>query len=247
MRRFGVAVALAVVGAAMFVAAPPALAACHAFTVRAEPARAAEGGKVTVTVTRDAGVNPSQIDVSTVDVTAKGGEDFPAVKRTVSFTTETQQSFDIPVTDDQATEGDETFRLHLSNPGGCAVNPNFTVGPDATVTIVANDATATTAPSPGGATTSRPTTTATTTSSATTASTAVEAGIPTSTEGTAATTTTTTEPTASDDEALSPVGDDDDGEDDDGAGGLLIVAALLAAGAVGGAGYMLYRRRPGPG
>lgn len=234
-----VLVAVAVGGAVVMVA-PAAQAACHAFTVSAEPAQVAEGGKVTVTVTRDAGVNPSQVDVSSVDVTAKGGEDYPAQKRTVSYTAETQQSFEIPVTDDAVSEGAETFRLHLSNPGGCAVNSNFSVGPDATVTILASDASGTTT-TPTAAPTAPPTTrppgSTTTADDTTTVPTSASPSAPAGeTEDTSSTTTTLA------DEAGQALPSSESDDEDDGGGGL-VAAAALAVAALGGAGYVLYRRR----
>lgn len=124
----------------LFFAGGPALAGCHNWTVEVSPARVTEGGKVTVTVSRDDNFSPSQIDVSTVDETAKAGRDYTALRRTVSFTSETQQTFSVPTTNDTSDEPDETFRVHLSNPGGCAVNMQYIVGPDARVTIRDNDA-----------------------------------------------------------------------------------------------------------
>lgn len=122
------------------VPAPAVRAVCHSFTVQASPAQIGEGGTVTVTVNRDAGFAPSQVDVSTVDETARAGEDYTALQETVAFTTETERRFPIPITDDASAEGAETFRVHLSNPGGCPPNPNFVVGPDATVSISDNEA-----------------------------------------------------------------------------------------------------------
>src|SRR5688500_15192508 len=92
-----VAVAAAVIAGTTIAWQQPALAACHAFTIAVSPASVAEGGTVTVTVTRDAGVNPSNVDVSSINETAQAGSDYPAVQRTVSFTTETQQTFTVAV------------------------------------------------------------------------------------------------------------------------------------------------------
>lgn len=238
MRRLrALLVALAVVGA-LLMAAPRALAACHAFTVSANPAEVAEGGKVTVTVSRDAGLNPSQVDVSSVDVTATAGEDYPAVKRTISFATETQQSFELAVTDDSAAEGDETFKLHLSNPGGCAINPNFQLGPDATVTIPHNDASGTTPP-PTAAPTTRPPAMTTTSHGARTTPTSAD---PNPSAPGSETTSSTAANTAT-----SPLGEADQTlpatEDDGGSGVGLAIAAVVAIVALGAAGYFLYRRR----
>lgn len=109
---------------------------------------------VTVTVTRDGDVQDSQISVTSVNETANGGSDFPTVARSVVFTAGIQQTFEVPITNDSAPEGAETFRLHLSDPSGCLINPNYFVGPDATVTIAANDAVPSTTTSTIAATTS---------------------------------------------------------------------------------------------
>lgn len=141
--------------------AQPAAAACHHFMVSASPNPVAEGETLTVTVSRDANLAPSHVDVSTIDETATAGMDYPALSRTVSFTTDIQQSFPLSIPSHPATsEPARTFRLHLGNPGGCAVNPNFVVDPDVQVTIEANGVVPTTA-----ATT--PTTSAATTGPAT--------------------------------------------------------------------------------
>lgn len=129
-----------------------ARAGCHSFTVTVSPDKVPEGGTVTVTVERDGAFAVSQIDVSTVDDTATAPEDYEALEETVSFTTGTDQQFSIPIADDGAAEGPETFRVRLSNPGGCEINPNFRVGPDAVVTIEVSEAGATTpAPETTGA------------------------------------------------------------------------------------------------
>ena len=133
---------LAIVAGAAWIAldSEATSAACHAFEVTAEPATVDEGGAVQVTVSRDGAVGTSQIDVETIDGTARGGADYePVARRTISFTNETSQAFPIQTKEDADRESAETFRIHLSNPGGCTVNPNFSVGPDATVTIGASD------------------------------------------------------------------------------------------------------------
>lgn len=103
----------------------PALAACHHFSVAAHPATVTEGSQTTVTVSRDGAVGPSQIDISTVDGTAKAGRDYTTLKRTVMFTNETAQNFTVATRDDRAQSPARTFRLHLSHPAGCTVNPNY--------------------------------------------------------------------------------------------------------------------------
>lgn len=247
--RIGVVAAGGLVVAALFViTSPPAFAACHAFTVKAAPARAAEGTSVTVTVSRDGAVNPSNVDVSSVDETATAGEDFTAVHRTISFTTDTEQSFAVPITDDAVSEGDETFRLHLSNPGGCTINQNFVLGPDATVTIAANDTSATTAPPTSSAPspTSRAPSTVATAPSATAAAAPAAAGTSSTSEASASASTSAGNPTSSTavDRELA-ASDQSDG----GSSGGVAVAATVAAVVVVAAGlaaWFVRRRRAGP-
>lgn len=241
MGRTGMLTAAALAGSGwMLVASPgPAFAACHAFEVDVEPAEVAEGGVVTVTVSRDAGVAPSSVDVSAESGTATSGQDFAAFGRTVAFTNETSQSFPLQINDDGAVEGPESFQLHLSNPQGCAVNPNLRVGEDATVTIADNDtAVTTTAPPATGATTTlAPTTTAPTTTVSSSTSTS-SASSSTTTTDVGSTSTTSDEG----DEAASPIADRD-GQDDDGGGSpavLFLVFAILVVGS--GIGYLVWRR-----
>lgn len=71
----------------MLIAVPQALVACHAFTVSASPSPVDEGGSVTVTVRRDAAVNPSNISVETVNESAIAGQDYTGIqKQPVNFT-----------------------------------------------------------------------------------------------------------------------------------------------------------------
>lgn len=241
------AVAVAVVAGVTIAGQRPALAACHAFEIAVSPGSVAEGGTVTVTVTRDAGVNPSSIDVSSVNETAQAGSDFPAVQRTISFTTETQQTFTVAVTNDAAAEPAEAFRLHLSNPRGCPVNPNFVVGADARVIIPANDTAPTTPPPPSTApptTPAGPGTTAAsplTTTATTEATTSTAEPSSTTTAPSSTTTGDTSDTTVFDGEAAV-----DEAEDDGDSGGMGAAAAIVAILALGGVGYLLYLRRSSP-
>lgn len=232
MRRLRWLLAVAVLlGWSLAVAAPPAEAGCHSFTVAASPDRVREGATVTVTVRRDNAINPSQVDVSSVDETARGGQDYPTVRQTIAFTgTDTQRTFTVATTDDRVSEQGETFRLHLSNPGGCAVNPNFVIGPDARVTIDDNDAAATT-------TTAKATTSSAAVASSTASTTTEPDGETTVTEASL----DTTEPPTTEATGARP---EPDGDDDGGGNALavgLVGVALLAL--VGAGGYFLYRRR----
>ncbi|HUQ39964.1 MAG TPA: Calx-beta domain-containing protein [Acidimicrobiales bacterium] len=241
MKRPAAAFATVFAGAAVLAvwAPPAAIAACHDFQVTAKPSTVAEGGTVMVTVTRDAGLNPSSIDVSSIDETAKGGQDFPAVRRTVSFSSETSQTFPLATTDDADEEGPETFRLHLANPKGCAINPSYRIGPDARVTIEAGD------PAPPTTTTAPPTSSSTTTTVPRTTSTTA---LPTTTSPTTPPTSTTStfiaglgaEPSTTTTLQAVPVPGAGSGTSDAGVIGMLIggIVAVSAAST-----YVLYRRR----
>lgn len=251
MRRISkLVVATMVVVGAVAAWQQPAFAACHAFTVSVNPASVAEGGTVTVTVERDAGVNPSSIVVSSVDETARAGSDYPAVQRTISFTNETQQTFTVAVTNDAAPEAAESFRLRLSNPGGCPINTNFVIGPDARVTVPANDAPPPTTSPPSTApptTPVAPTTTRQATTTTTAASDTTTTGPSSTTSNTVVGSTTTAEDgtttsTTDDDEVALAASEDDDGGGSSGAAFAAIAAVLVLA----GAGFLLRRRRSAP-
>ena len=221
-RRCGVALATGMLAgvAVMAVAGAPAVAACNQFSLEVSPARVSEGASVKVTVSRDSASAPSSVEVETIDDTARSGDDYIAVKRTIAFTDETEQSFDVAITNDAASESDETFKVHLSNPSGCRPNPNFSVGDDVEVTIAVSDA-----------------------PRATQATQATQA-----TAGSPAPPTTfarTTSTSAPDDGALPDIVEDDDGISDG-----AIVAAVIVALAVATAGFIMWRRRveaDGPG
>lgn len=232
--RMAMVVAAAMLCALWVGAAPPAWAACHAFEVKAEPGNVAEGSSVKVTISRDANVAPSNIDVETIDGTA-GGDDYAGVaRRTVSFSNETEQSFDIATVDDSASESAETFRVHLSNPGGCAVNTNYVVGPDATVSITDNDAAPTTAPP----TTDAPSSTATPSTSDTTAGTTSSSTDASSTSTTVSTSTTELGSTVQTTGSASAASDSDGSN-----GAWAAVAGVAVLAAAGGAVALILRRR----
>lgn len=218
----------------------PAMAACHRFSVSAAPAEVGEGATVTVTVERDAGVAPSSVDVSAVAGSAAPGEDFPAFSETADFPGgSTSQSFPLAIIDDGGDEANETFALHLSNPQGCAVNPNLQVGPDFTVTIVDNDEAAPTTAPP---TTAAPTTAAPTTSSTTSTTVATTSSSSSSTStstGESSTTTDVADDDAGDEEAA-PIADEDGDDDGGGATALFLLFAILVVGSA--IGYLLWRR-----
>lgn len=116
-----------------------ALATCHSFTVSVSPESVVEGASVTVSVARNAGVNPSSVQVTSADETATSGADYDKVDRRIEFTTDTRQTFALATQDDSSPEGNETFLLRVGNGSGCPVSPEFQYGQAARVTIHDND------------------------------------------------------------------------------------------------------------
>ncbi len=230
--------------ALVFGMAPTASAGCHAFRVAVQPATVAEGGEVTVTVSRDGAFGASRIDIESVDGTATRGADYVQVaRRTISFTSEVEQSLRVSTVDNADAESSETFRLHLSNPGGCAVNPNFDVGPDAVVTITDNDQVQPTSPPTTAAptSTSRPTTSTAGSSTSTAPSadaTSTSTTVAASSSASSSTTDAAVTTTDLDQQELAS----DEGDDGGGGGPLIAVVLVIVAG-VGAAGWWLVRRR----
>ncbi len=224
--------ACVIAGGAALVTAGPATAACHIFTISATSVT--EGAAVTVTVQRDNSVADSSIRVTSEDGTAKAPGDYAAVDKTVSFTgNSTQESFQVATVNDAAAEQAENFTLKMSNPGGCAVNPNFDFSDTATATINDNDQIA-----PAPTTTSKPIANPTTTKKPTTTT----AGVTTTAAGV---TTTTSAPskTTLDSTTTSSTLDVELASDDDDSPVMAIVLGLAALAALGAVGYVLYRRR----
>ncbi|MEN1727171.1 MAG: Calx-beta domain-containing protein, partial [Pseudomonadota bacterium] len=93
-------------------------------------------------------VSPSSTDAISVDVTstngsAQAGSDFDAVSTTVNFASgQTTATLAVPITDDTATEGAESFQLTLSNPVNAALGTATATG-----TITDNDGISCGAPS----------------------------------------------------------------------------------------------------
>jgi len=101
------------------------------------------GGTITIPVTRTKGSSgPVTVDFDTIlgSGTATGDVDYASTAGTLSFADgQTSKNIVIPILDDTAVEGDETFDVTLSNPtGGAALGAVATT----TVTILDNDATA---------------------------------------------------------------------------------------------------------
>jgi hypothetical protein len=102
-------------------------------------ARVAESGKtVALTVTRTGDASKAAtVHYHTANGTAQAGRDYTAASGTLTFKAkETSKTIKINVKDDKLVEGNEQFRVVLSDPkGGAALGPAST----ATVTIVDND------------------------------------------------------------------------------------------------------------
>ncbi|NCR19195.1 MAG: hypothetical protein GPJ22_19005, partial [Microcystis aeruginosa LL13-03] len=76
------------------------------------------------------------VDYNTNDGTAKAGEDYTTVSGKLTFNAgESVKTITVPINNDTAYEGNETFTLNLSNPTGGAVLGTST----ATITIIDND------------------------------------------------------------------------------------------------------------
>jgi len=95
------------------------------------------GGTLTLTVNRTGTTNNAvSVDFATADVTAAAGTDYSATNGSLSFAGgETSKTITVDISDDDLQEGNETFRVVLSNPAdatlGVATN---------TVTITDDDA-----------------------------------------------------------------------------------------------------------
>lgn len=93
-----------------------------AFSFSAAVASVSEDGtEVVLTVNRVGGTAQTvTVDYSTADGTATVGEDYTATSGTLTFNDGdgTAQTITVPILDDGAFEGDETFRVTLANPSG---------------------------------------------------------------------------------------------------------------------------------
>ena len=109
------------------------------FSFAAQRFAANEGdGFVTIVVERrDGGNGVVSVDYQTVGVTATPGQDFEPVSGTLVFNEfVTRLTFRVPIRQDTVFEGDETFDVVLSNPGGGA---RLGATPRASVTIIDDD------------------------------------------------------------------------------------------------------------
>lgn len=231
--RRALAALLVGTAATLALTAGPAAASCGAFQVSAAPATVQEGKKVTVTVTRNDAELDSNVRVSTVSASATRGQDFSALDTNVAFANQSlSKSFTVTVSDDPKVEPAETFRLHLSDPGGCS-GSGYSVGPDATVTIAASDP-------PAPTTTARPTTTTSSTTTSSTTTTVASTTTSSETTTTQASTTTESSGPSTTERAAEQASDDTNMG--------LVAVLVLGIIAIGtGGGYLLYRLRGGGG
>ncbi|MBV9493405.1 MAG: right-handed parallel beta-helix repeat-containing protein [Acidobacteria bacterium] len=91
-------------------------------------------GTVTLTVTRTGGTDPATVQYATANGSATAGSDYTTSTGTVTFAAgQTSQTFSVPILDDTAVEGPETFTVSLSNPMAASL------GAQSTATVTIND------------------------------------------------------------------------------------------------------------
>jgi probable HAF family extracellular repeat protein len=96
------------------------------------------GPTATITVTRTGGSTAVSVSYATTDGTATAGQDYTATSGTLNFAAgDNEETFTVPITDDNLDETDETVNLTLSNPtnGATLGSPGTAV-----LTITDNDA-----------------------------------------------------------------------------------------------------------
>ena len=97
-----------------------------------DDARASEGTDATLdfTVRMNAAVEGTvTVDYATSDGTAKAGEDYTAQSGTLTFAPgDTEKMVSVPILDDALDEGNETFKLRLSNAGGARIGDGEATG-----------------------------------------------------------------------------------------------------------------------
>jgi hypothetical protein len=104
-------------------------------------------GAAVFTVSLD-GAGAVNVHYATADGSAFAGSDYTASSGTLSFArSDASKTVSVPVIDDAASEGDETFRLQLSGASGAATTGNDLTG---TATIADDDAIAPLPTGPGG-------------------------------------------------------------------------------------------------
>ncbi|MEX0874870.1 MAG: Calx-beta domain-containing protein [Actinomycetota bacterium] len=204
-------------GALVFGAGQASAEACPTFTVSVSPPIVQEGGEASVTVSRR-GVGFNSVDLNTVSVSATAGIDFESLDLTVHFGSETSRAFGVEIFDDDDKEGEERFKLHLSNPQGCEPGDND-LGGDKSVKIVASDQSSGGTPSPTSSPSPTPAPTATATASAS----------PSPSPSPSVSPSPSPTPTLSPTPLATSIAASVDQDDDDGLGGLAIAGIVVAA------------------
>lgn len=222
------------VSTALFFGGSSAVASCHAVSLSAQNNPVDEGEIVTIRVQRDGIAGTTSFRIKTVNGSATAGQDYPSFNEKLTWTTASgtqAKNYELRIADDSAKEGEETFRVELSEPGGTEnCTPLTFQNNNMTVRIKASDQGATPAPTaaPTAAPTTQPTTSATTTPSA--SPTASPSSSPTPTPLATFTPFPTITPSA---------------DDDDGLSGLDIAGIAIGAGALLSGGLLWYLRRRG--
>jgi hypothetical protein len=109
-------------------------------------------GTVTITVTRSSGIDTGTVQYSTSNGSASAGSDYTVTSGLLLFgSNQTSKTFTVPILEDTAIEGNESFNVTLTNP-----SLSLTLGTPttATVTIVDNDTLTTPIANPASALTS---------------------------------------------------------------------------------------------
>jgi hypothetical protein len=216
--------------------AGPAAAKCHVVQFSKSDYPVKEGdGKVTVTINRAIFAEgcSGTIDYNTIDGAARAPSDYKATSGKHDFTNplEPTFSFDVPIEDDNAFEGEEKFSVHFKHtPSGTGSGFGPVEG-TATVSIQDNDPSPTPPPPAGTSPKTSPTATATASPTATPTATTTP-GSPLPLEE------------ASPEESPTVAVDEKAAEEDGAPTGLIVaaIAFVLAAGA--GVGLWFLRRTP---
>ncbi len=233
-----VLLAVGAVGMAVLFAGGKATAGqddCHNVRLSATNNPGDEGEIITIRVLRDGIEGTTSFRIKTVNGSAEGGKDYPSFNEKLTWTTASglqAKNYELRMADDAIKEGEETFRIELSEPGGTAnCTPVSFVNNNMTVRIKASDQGATPAPTaaPTAAPTTRPTSSATTSPS------------PSPTVSPSPSPTPTGTPLAT----FTPFPSATPSGDDDGLSGLDIAGIAIGAGALAAGGLLWYLRSRG--
>lgn len=103
-----------------------------------EYAVAENGGTINVTVTRTSTSGTASVNYATSDGTGKSGTEYTSTNGTITFASgEAAKTFPVTIIDDEAVDGNKTFKVTLSSPVGASLGTTM-----ATVTINDNEASA---------------------------------------------------------------------------------------------------------